>query len=277
MPKKNFKSITIFVLIILVFAPVAAINYANAGEKQGFETAENGLRNTILKDNYCLRKDKRALEENLQNVMRGSEIMFKENYLLEKANKSLEEKLQAQNQIAPAVPEENTAPQKAIKSLEEKLQVEKNKNAKLVKKIKKLSDRMHNYTVLQENYRELSAAAVKLKKDKSGLEKENRQIKEQAALLAEQLRREKALLNKELGTAYVQNKIYDKAIEAYNRSLEAEPLDAQVHYNLGLLCRSTRADKKKAIFHLKKYLDLNPAAANKKDVLYLIEMINSDD
>lgn len=260
MPKKNFNSIIIFVLMALVSAPAVAVNYSYAGEKQGLEDAVKNLEKelederqvnyAILKENSSFKELNKDLEKSLQNKKQSSETMFKEGYLLEKTKKYLEEKLQAENKNARAALEENASLQKANKRLEEKLRAEKNDNVKLM-----------------EN----------LKKDKSKLDKENQKIEKQSVLIVEQWRSEKALLNKELGAAYTQSKIYDKAIEAYSKSLEIEPLDAQIHYNLGLLYQRTGADKKKALFHLKRCQVLNPAAANKKDVQYLIKTIDSSD
>lgn len=103
------------------------------------------------------------------------------------------------------------------------------------------------------------------------LEKFNQQLQEEKILLTETTRKKEAALYEELGAAYVHAKLYDNAIDAYTNTLNLDPKNSEVNYNLGLLYKHSQSDNKKALYHFKKYLQLNPKAKNKKEVEYLIE------
>ena len=105
------------------------------------------------------------------------------------------------------------------------------------------------------------------------LKKENEGLGQKIVSLENTLKSEKARLYDELGTAYTKAKLFDLAMRAYEESLTFNPNSAQVHYNLGLLYKHYLDNSKKAIFHLKKYLELNSHAPNKKEIEYLIDML----
>ena len=102
------------------------------------------------------------------------------------------------------------------------------------------------------------------------LEKKNDLLEEKMEILKETGRKENAGLYEKLGTALTQAKSFDRAIEAYEKSLAFDANNAGVHYNLGLLYEHAREDSKKAVSHLRKYLRLSPDAENKTFVEYLI-------
>jgi Tfp pilus assembly protein PilF len=79
----------------------------------------------------------------------------------------------------------------------------------------------------------------------------------------------------EQGAQYLKAKNYELAIEAYKNLLKSDPRNAQAHYNLGLLYRKYKNDDTLAIYHFKKYLDLNPKANDKKEVEYIIKMLKN--
>lgn len=58
------------------------------------------------------------------------------------------------------------------------------------------------------------------------------------------VRTKKARLNHNLGNAYVQQKNYEKAIEAYKESLRNNPNDEQTRYNLALAKQKNKNDQK---------------------------------
>jgi len=112
-----------------------------------------------------------------------------------------------------------------------------------------------------------------LNKNRLALKKENAQLKERINSFESMLSSEKAALYEQLGTAYVQAKLFDLAIESYTKSLNCNPNNPQLHYNLGLLYKRAGDNKKKSLAHLKKYLQLAPNAKNKKETEYLIKML----
>lgn len=106
------------------------------------------------------------------------------------------------------------------------------------------------------------------------LRKENEELRHKIVELQENQFKENAKLYQELGTAYVQAKVFDHAIDAYKKSLEIDPYNAEVHYNLGLLYKHYQNNSKKATYHFRQYLKLSPDAKNRKDVEFLIQMLN---
>jgi len=101
------------------------------------------------------------------------------------------------------------------------------------------------------------------------LKKENEKLKKEN----EEIRNQRAKLYEDLGTAYTQAKLYDLAIEAYLKSLEFNPMNAEIHYNLGLLYKQSRNNLKKSIYHLNKFLQLDREGRKDKEVKYLIDML----
>lgn len=107
---------------------------------------------------------------------------------------------------------------------------------------------------------------IKFKQERSGLEQEIESLKDN-------FKKERAELYEKLGTAYVQARLYDLAIDAYEKSLTCDFRNPEVHYNLGLLYKKSEDNSKEAIYHLKKYLWLNPKAKNREEVRYFINML----
>jgi len=75
------------------------------------------------------------------------------------------------------------------------------------------------------------------------------------------------------GKAYTQIKRYKEAIESFQECLEINPDSASVHYNLGILYQYEYGDRMGAISHLKKYLELNPKAKDRKEVEFLLGLL----
>ena len=65
------------------------------------------------------------------------------------------------------------------------------------------------------------------------------------------------------GRRLVQQRDWDGAERAFLKSLESNPRSSLAHYELGIIYLSHKTDSAVAIFHLKRYLTLNPQAANK--------------
>ena len=78
------------------------------------------------------------------------------------------------------------------------------------------------------------------------------------------------------GRRLVTQQDYDGAERSFYKALEANPRSAAAHYELGVLFLSRKNDPAAAIFHLQRFITLNPEAANKKDVLGQIEGLKSD-
>jgi len=87
------------------------------------------------------------------------------------------------------------------------------------------------------------------------------------------LKRKLALAYQQLGTIYTKVELFDLAIEAYNTSLYYDRGDAIVYYHLGLLYHHAKKNTQKSIYHFQKYLQLNPEAEDREEIVYLIHML----
>jgi len=142
-------------------------------------------------------------------------------------------------------------------------------------KIEKLHIQLRNYKKLKTNYKDLGTLTDKEKGKNTGLQKQNYELLDRIVSLEATLSKDRASLYKELGTLYSQVKLYNQAIDAYEKSLAEKPDDPEVNYNIGILYKQCKNDPKKAVFHLKKFIELSPNAKNKKDAEYLIDLINN--
>jgi len=92
-------------------------------------------------------------------------------------------------------------------------------------------------------------------------------------LLQKHIKQERAVYSYNLGVAYTGSGYYDEAIEAYQRSLELDPSNADAHYNLAVVYDTFRQDPEKAVEHYSKYLEIKPDAPEAGDIRAAIERL----
>ena len=95
---------------------------------------------------------------------------------------------------------------------------------------------------------------------------EKKELQEKVSSLETTLQKERALYYYNLGVAYTQSKLYDEAVEVYEKSLKFNNDNPEAHYNLALLYDNFQQDSEKAISHYQKYLELKPDADDKEEV-----------
>lgn len=100
------------------------------------------------------------------------------------------------------------------------------------------------------------------------------QLLEKAKSLEAVLQKERGVYYYNLGVAYVQAKLFSKAVESYEKSLSFEPNNPEAHYNLGLLYENFNLEPERAIVHYQRYLEFKPGAADKDEVLGWIKRLN---
>ncbi|RKY41985.1 MAG: hypothetical protein DRP85_04270, partial [Candidatus Makaraimicrobium thalassicum] len=218
-----------------------------------------------------LKRDNTLLEAKLDNTIKTRQKAVKEQArrlnekeaLISKAEKEAEKlkgELEKSKSLAAGLKQDNAA----LKTESEEFRKKLRSKEKELSKIER--DAEHERTALLERSEELSQNILLFRKKNEMLEAEIGSVKEG-------FRGEKAVLYEQMGTALTQAGLYSRAIEAYVKSLSFDPANAQVHYNLGFLYEHAREDSERAVFHLQKYLTLNPHAQNRKDVEFLIGVI----
>lgn len=162
------------------------------------------------------------------------------------------------------------------KDLENALAAQKNINSQLEKKAREFYIKAKGREEKSQELDNLNLLLDKLIKERESLKNENGKLSNDIAALKDTAKKEKAELYEELGTAYTQAKLYDNAIEAYEKSLAFNRRNADVYYYLGLLYKHSNNNDKKAIYNLKQYLNYKPLAKNKDEIKYLIEMLKDE-
>jgi tetratricopeptide (TPR) repeat protein len=149
-----------------------------------------------------------------------------------------------------------------------KLQQEKEETAKMLEAAKTLLKRKE--VELNQAKQKLADLNVKISTQQentdSGLAKEKKDLESHVSTLEATLKKERALFHYNLAVAYTKSKLYDDAIESYEKSLALNPNNADAHYNLGLLYSDVKNNPEKAAKHYKKYLELKPNAEDRDEV-----------
>jgi tetratricopeptide (TPR) repeat protein len=111
--------------------------------------------------------------------------------------------------------------------------------------------------------------------EQDAIKKKNRELASEIKESMAKAREDKSKLYFELGNAYTKAKLYKNAIDAYLECLKANPKNYEAHYNLGLVYQRYQGDTDKAVYHFKRYLASNPSPDRKRDVQYLLAMLQS--
>ncbi len=186
---------------------------------------------------------------------RQKEVSVKQNEIerLDKETERLNQELQEFKKV-----------KRQLDLLKEELSKEKKAGEKQAKELEKNENEAAH----------LKKAVLDLQKKQISVETENDHLRQLTVSLQE-VQKNGAQLYEELGTLYTRAKLFDRAIEAYQRSLTYQSANPIVHYNLGLLYEHFHNDSKKAGEHLREYLRLKPMAGNRQEVQYLISMLGN--
>lgn len=109
--------------------------------------------------------------------------------------------------------------------------------------------------------------------EKTSLAQEKKELLDRLQSLEREAAANQATFHYNLGVAFTKAKMYDEAIEAYEKSLTAQDTNADAHYNLGLLYENLRGNKSLAIKHYKRCLELNPKGKDAEEVSSWIQQM----
>ena len=110
---------------------------------------------------------------------------------------------------------------------------------------------------LTENIERLRATATLLAK--------NLDSKDRVSMV-----RETAKLHYNLGNYYFKKGVYNAAAVEYKKAVFYEPNDADANFNLAMVSDNFLDDRKTAIFHYRRYLELRPDVYDRKKILQRI-------
>jgi len=115
----------------------------------------------------------------------------------------------------------------------------------------------------------LNAAIKKLKEDNSRLKHDlSNALNEVSSSNVNlgRLKKEVAFTHYNLGVMFYQAGNYNQSLVEYQKVLEALPNDAPAHYGLALIYDKHKKNRGKAIYHYKKYLEIEPDAKDAPEV-----------
>jgi tetratricopeptide (TPR) repeat protein len=234
------------------------------------------LDNIIEKLSYTLNTNKQLTQENTQLKEKIAELTS----LGEKTGEYQERAIQGENKITELTNARGTLEErvKATNELQGKLNSYQVINSQLQETLKeyqaKLIQSDSKVKELEQSLKDKAKEKEKegLKDYKNSLE----QTDEKTNALIRQIEVQKKKMFEAFysaGKAYTQIKRYKEAIESFQECLEINPDSASVHYNLGILYQYEYGDRMGAISHLKKYLELNPKAKDRKEVEFLLGLL----
>ncbi|MBN2120285.1 MAG: tetratricopeptide repeat protein [Candidatus Omnitrophica bacterium] len=236
-----------------------------------YEETVKRLKENLGAENTSLKEKIQTLEEqNLTLISALQEGDFSgELKALEDRERALESKLKESEQY-----------KEQVKILEEKIDnltrdkavlAEKNKQ---IKENRKTDSKPASSGQEQKQINKLQKEAFKLARESQKLIKENEHLKRKVAALENTFKKERSRLYEELGTIYTQAKLFGLAIESFNKSLETDPENSKIHYNLGLLYQHSQNNNKEALKHFRKSLKLTDSVKDKQEIEYLIDMLS---
>lgn len=159
---------------------------------------------------------------------------------------------------------------KQVDSLKKELDNSREKYAKLQETIKEYAEEVRKLAAKRIGYYN---AYVTEKENAKNLNNTISQIKEQledlrssVASIDEEYKEKEATLIYDTALLYLEAGLFNKAVRTFENYVEAFPDDANAYYNLGYIHEKVIKDRKKAINHYTKYLELHPEAEDLYEV-----------
>ncbi|MCX5697207.1 MAG: hypothetical protein NTU54_04470 [Candidatus Omnitrophica bacterium] len=221
----------------------------------------------------ALKKDRQDLSRKLEGALQEGDNLRKEISSLQKQAGELKALAEKDDNSA----KENSSLKAAKAAQEAEAARYKKMYAKLEEKSKELYLKLKLRESDDKEAGKLGRTLITLTNEYNKLNHKNEALRKKLSNIENTFGDEKAALYYELGSAYMEARIFDMALESFKKSLEYNSKNADTHYKLGLLYKHSRNNDKKAIYHFRKYLEMNPQAENRADVEYLISMLAKKD
>ena len=267
MRRRNFLIIMFLLLSFILFTihcpPVYALQ-EEAKEEKGksglteiLQTVNQRLKaqvERLSELNESLDSEKVKLRGELNKITRGREEIFDKLKIFTDENSKLKDQISYLQTGIVNLNDARKTLEEANRTFSEKIvELEKDgkdKSKQLEKEIKKLQDSIGELSKLEK--KKDRYVEDKRKPQKTPV-KSFRTSKE-----LERLKREVAATHYNLGVIFQEANEWEGAVAEYEKVLEAKPNDGNTHFNLALIYDTVKNDRDKALYHYKKYLDVNP-------------------
>jgi len=253
----------------------------NMSLRTKFNQADKDRENLLVKmKDYSIRGGQTA--NRIRALETGIIILNEEKEKFALASKALSEQIDGLNkEIEKKVEPLKKIREKQKKKLKDEREKQKKRSDKIIaKEQKEYQKRVKKYQKNAEKYqrevKKTKAVNEKLKKSSVAYLKDNKRMQEEVedALgeLADsnaylrRLKRQVAIMHYNLGVIFDEAGKYNKAMREYKQVLKVEPDDAKTHYNMALIYEVHKENRSKAVYHYKKYLDIEPSAEDAKRV-----------
>lgn len=230
----------------------------------------------LLEENQRLKNEVEGIIQNFDGLKASYQEMLEKQDAADKENASLRDLLTKQVQGTPEyqlldreskrLRDENLKLGQIITLTEEKLK-------KALDRIKK--DQIRELSLLRQ-VRGQKQMLDEIRAQNEVLSKTNRQLNDlinqaptrirDMAAQNQQLMKETAEMHYNMGVFFTENKQFSQAEREYLRALDFDPNNLKVHYNLGYLYSEELSKHDKAMFHLEKYLQINPNSKESESI-----------
>lgn len=141
--------------------------------------------------------------------------------------------------------------------------------------IQKLEEEVAQLRIFRDNFESISRSFETLKKQNKMLKKELKDLPKKFSRVTRENRiliRETGDMHYNLGVFYAKERDYSRALVEFQKAVDLDPKDAKAQYNLGYIYAEHLVDRKKAEYHFKEFLGLDPEDPNAEVVKsYLVE------
>ena len=224
----------------------------------------------ILSDNLRLKTEISEFVQNFDSLKESYQELLAKQEAAEKENADLRRLL---TQQVEATPEFQVLDRESKRLREENLKLGETINL-LEERIKKALDRIKKDQAreisLVRQVHEQKASLDGLRSQNGSLAKGNQDLNVLVSQAPDRVRniaaqnqvllKETAEMHYNMGVFFTDNRQFPQAEKEYLRALDFDPNNLKVHYNLGYLYAEDMDKHDKAMFHLQKYLQLDPNA-----------------
>jgi tetratricopeptide (TPR) repeat protein len=112
--------------------------------------------------------------------------------------------------------------------------------------------------------------------EKQKILKHYEEIKQKTAELEQAAQKERRMYYYNLAVAYTKAKMYEDAIESYEKALALDEDNAEAHYNLGLIYEKVKKMPSEALGHYEKFLQLAPDNADAREVAEWVKRLTRE-